>query len=56
MYRRLEANPEKMAAQDNSKQIPCICQCKSVQAKDREPQPDATYTGTRLSVDFDING
>ena len=56
MYRRLEAEQVKTESEDTAPEEICICTCKSEQAADEDPQPEAVFMGTRLAVDLDING
>ena len=56
MYRRLEAEQVKTESEDTAPEEICICTCKSEQAADEEPQPEANQAGTDFAVDYAING
>ncbi len=56
MYTKLDARPDKIKAKEKSAGKVCSCSCKATQSKKAPHQPAANQTGTRLSVDYDING
>ena len=56
MYRRLEEKPLPVQGEEPAPEEICICACKSEQAPDEEPLPDAVFAGNELAVHLDING
>lgn len=56
MYRRLETEPVTPKGEEPAPEEICVCACKSEQASDEEPQPEANQAGTDFAVDYAING
>lgn len=56
MYRRLETEPVTPKDGESTPEEICNCACKSEEPTDEEPQPEANQLGTKISIDYDING
>ena len=56
MYRRLEPKTIKLKALEKKSEDICVCNCKAPQSAEEPQGAEANLLGTKLSVDYDLNG